>query len=280
MIMRTEPLFSVIIPTYNREAFIEKAARSVLTQTYPNFELLVVDDGSTDNTEKIVSSFRDTRLFYFKQNNRGASGARNTGIKKARGAFICFLDSDDLWVPEKLSISSEYIDRFPEIKIFHTEEIWFRRGEHLNQKRKHTKPSGRVYGNALKLCCIGMSTAIVKKEVFSSIGMFDETFEACEDYDLWLRASNVFEVKLIPEALTIKHGGRPDQLSVKTWGLDRFRIKALEKMLRSGNLKSEDYYLTLTELRKKCKLFASGCEKRSKLSEAQYYRALSSSFPG
>lgn len=247
---------------------------SVLSQTFTDLELIIVDDGSTDGTETFVSSVPDNRIVCIKHKNRGAAYSRNRGIEKSRGDIIAFLDSDDIWLRNKLEKTREYIELFPEISIFHTEEIWFRRGEILGQKKKHSKPDGNVYRNALAICCIGMSTAVLKKRVFRRIGLFDETFEACEDYDLWLRAANLFDVKLIPEALTIKQGGRKDQLSSKVWGLDRFRIRSLEKMLASGELSEKDRSLTLDELRKKCEVFAKGCEKRSKNSEARYYRAL------
>jgi glycosyltransferase involved in cell wall biosynthesis len=272
--MSSKPFFSVVIPSYNRKVFLEKAVMSVLAQTFTDFELIIVDDGSTDGTEELISSIPDKRIVYIRHDNRGVAYSRNRGIEKARADIIAFLDSDDIWIENKLEKTREYINLFPDINIFHTEEIWFRRGEILGQKKKHSKPDGHVYRNALGICCIGMSTAVVKKRVFRRIGLFDETFEACEDYDLWLRASNVFDVKLIPEELTIKHGGRRDQLSVKVWGLDRFRIRSLEKMLGSGDLSEEDHSLTFDELRKKCEVFAKGCEKRSKTSEAQYYRSL------
>jgi len=276
--MNTRPFFSVIIPTYNRKTFVEKAVLSVLSQTWREFELIVVDDGSTDETERSIRRINDERIRFFRQEHLGVSSARNTGINNATGDFAAFLDSDDLWVSEKLERTAFHIDLFPDINIFHTEEIWFRRGELLRQKKKHAKPSGWVFENALPLCCIGMSTAVVKMEVFDRIGLFDETFEACEDYDLWLRAAGLYEVKLIPEALTVKHGGRKDQLSSKVWGLDRFRIKTLEKILRSGSLSGKNRCLALSELEKKCEIYAAGSEKRARQDDAEYYRKLSREF--
>lgn len=270
--------FSVIIPTFNRKSFLERAVDSVLSQTWKDLELIVTDDGSTDDTGSFMETVRDDRVRYLKLPHLGVSSARNSGIRAASGDNLAFLDSDDYWVPEKLERTAWYMSRFPEISIFHTEETWLRRGKILSQKKKHAKPEGRVFRQALPLCCIGMSTAVVKRKVFNAIGLFDETFEACEDYDLWLRAANLYDVKLIPEPLTVKNGGRPDQLSVKTWGLDRFRIKALEKMLMSGELTKEDRAATLTELSLKCGIFALGCEKRSRSSEAEYYRGLPLSY--
>ncbi len=272
--MEHQIFFSVIIPAYNRGELLEKAINSVLSQTYGNFELIVVNDGSSDGTYGLLNAYHDKRIICLHQENLGASKARNNGIKIAQGIFLAFLDSDDRWTNSKLATTAKYICQNPGIKIFHTEEIWYRRGVLLPQKAKHKKPDGMVYPNALPLCCIGMSTAAVERSVFRDIGYFDETFEACEDYDFWLRAASRYEVKLIPEELTIKDGGRPDQLSSRVWGLDRFRIKALEKILVSGALNEENYALTLKELEKKCAVFAKGSEKRKKNEEAAYYRAL------
>ncbi len=272
--MYTQPFFSVIIPTFNRRPFLEKAVNSVLGQSWRDLELIVVDDGSDDGTDEFLSACDDNRLTCVYQQNRGVSSARNRGLELARGRFVAFLDSDDLWTPVKLEIAAYYINRFPHIRIFHTEEVWYRGGELLNQKNKHRKPTGVVYRNALPLCCISISTAVVKRDLFDSIGAFDESLEACEDYDFWLRATSKYEVKLIPEELTLKDGGRPDQLSSRIWGLDRFRIRALEKMLSSGDLTDEQYSWTLEELDKKCAIFSAGCSKHGRSKEAAYYRTI------
>ncbi|MBF0217197.1 MAG: glycosyltransferase family 2 protein [Candidatus Omnitrophica bacterium] len=279
--MNHETFFSVVIPVYNRETFIAKCLNSVLSQDFDDFEIIVVDDGSTDSTGSVIKdNFHDKRLRYFYHENKGVAAARNTGIRSSKGEFIAFLDSDDRWTADKLSKTVEYIDKYPLAKIFHTEETWFRRGALLGQKKKHKKPTGRVYRHALPLCCIGMSTAVVNRSVFDDIGFFDESFPACEDYDLWLRAANKYELILIPEALTIKEGGRPDQLSNSVWGLDRFRIKALEKMILSNILKPEDLELTILEFRNKCLIFAEGAANRGNVKSACDYRSLSVKYDG
>lgn len=272
--MNTQPFFSVIIPTFNRAPLLKIAVDSVLNQTFSSFELIIIDDGSCDNTKDFISSCKDERIIYKNQTNSGVAHARNRGLERSKGDFIAFLDSDDRWLDTKLEKTCEYIKRFPLISIFHTEEIWYQGGKFLAHREKHKKPSGFVYENALPLCCISISTAVIKKDVFSDVGTFDESLEACEDYDFWLRATARYEVKLIPEELTIKDGGRPDQLSSSVWGLDRFRIKALDKMLLSGSLEESDRAATLKEFEKKCAIFAIGCEKRGKLEEVEYYKAL------
>jgi len=272
--MSKQPFFSVIIPTFNRYRFLKKAVDSVLPQTFEKFELIIIDDGSTDRTDSLISSYNDKRITYIYQQNQGVANARNKGLELAKGKFIAFLDSDDWWDKEKLKKTLGYIKKYPNISIFHTEEVWFKKGKLLNQKKKHEKPTGFVYIKALPLCCISISTAVIKKDVFKLVGAFDESMEACEDYDFWLRATSQYEVKLIPEELTLKDGGRPDQLSSSVWGLDRFRIQALEKILRSGKLSKKYHEVTLKELRKKCKIFALGAEKRGKSEEVDLYKSL------
>jgi glycosyltransferase involved in cell wall biosynthesis len=230
------PYFSVIIPTYNRQDFISDCIESVLAQSDPDFELIIVDDGSTDQTETVINSFKDDRLKYLSTDHKGVSHARNTGILNAKSDILAFLDSDDRFKPEKLETARKYINEYPEIKIFHTEEIWFRNQKLLNQKKIHKKPDGYVFDKALKLCCIGMSTSVIKKQVFDAIGLFDENMPACEDYDFWLRACAGYDVKLIPRVLTIKHGGHKNQLSKKYPAMDTYRIYAIEKLIKADRL--------------------------------------------
>lgn len=268
------PFFSIIIPTYNRRFLLPKTLESVLEQTDPDWECLVVDDGSEDNTADFVRSLTEKRLRYFYQDNQGPAAARNTGLREARGAWIAFLDSDDWWEPNKLERFSGAIKQYPDIRIFHSEEIWFKNGRRHNPKRKHQKPDGRVFTQALPLCCISISTAVLHREVFDTVGLFDVSLPVCEDYDFWLRATHRYEVKLIPEYLTLKDGGRDDQLSLKTWGMDRFRIQALIKQLASGELSPQEQQLTAQILKEKCTIFAQGAQKRGKKEEASHYLQL------
>ncbi len=264
------PLFSVVIPSYNRKNFLKKSIDSVLNQNIRDYELVVVDDGSTDSSILLGADYTGKGLTYIRTSNLGVSHARNTGIQNSRGSYIAFLDSDDWWESSKLEHVLESINNFPEINIFHTEETWFKNEKLLNQKKKHRKPDGHVYKKCLPLCCIGMSTSVIKRTLLDEIGMFDEKMPACEDYDLWLRACLRSKVKLIKEPLTIKKGGRDDQLSNQP-GLDKYRIYALEKMLNSGHLSGENLELTISELEKKCTIYAKGSEKRGNIVEAKKY---------
>jgi len=268
------PFFSVIIPTYNRKDFLKVAIDSVLCQTFENFELIIVDDGSTDGTENLVTNYKDIRINYIHQKHKGVSSARNKGITNAQGKFISFLDSDDRFRKEKLETTSRYIKKYPQYKIFHTEEIWYRNGKLLPQKIYHKKPLGLIFKNAVKLCCISPSTAVIKKDIFSQVGLFDEKLPACEDYEFWLRVTSQFPVFLIPEYLTVKEGGHPGQQSKKYPAMDKFRIYALKKILESGRLNKSNYAAALEEFRNKCSVYIKGAIKRGKIKEVALYKQL------
>ncbi|MDP2924600.1 MAG: glycosyltransferase [Candidatus Omnitrophota bacterium] len=270
----SKPFFSIIIPTYNREKFLKIAIRSVLEQSSDDYELIVVDDGSKDNTKKLFDDLGDKKAKYLYQRHQGVSSARNKGIAKAKGEFICFLDSDDRFRHNKLEITYQYIKKYPEYKIFHTEEIWYRRGQLLPQKIYHKKPTGFVFESAAKLCSISISTAAIKRDIFNEIGLFDETMPACEDYDFWLRLTHRQPVFLIPQYLTIKEGGHPDQQSIKFPAMDTLRIYALQKILESGELNKKNHKIALNELKIKCEIFIKGALKRGKVKEIQHYQKL------
>lgn len=272
------PFFSIIIPTYNRRGFLAVAIDSVLRQTFPDFELIIIDDGSEDNSEELCLSFKDDRIRYFSQEHRGVSFSRNEGLRKAKGEYICFLDTDDRFLSRKLARTGSFIQKYPEYMIFHTEELWYRNCKILAQKKYHQKPEGNVFKEALRLCCISPSCACIKREVFETVGLFDETLPACEDYDFWLRATSRYQVKLIPEILTLKQGGHPDQLSRKYPAMDTFRIKAIKKVLAQGSLSAEQKNTALKELKNKCMIFIQGAEKRNNKKEAEHYRKLISVF--
>lgn len=263
-----KPFFSVIIPTYNRKKFLKKALDSVLEQTFGDYELIIVDDGSTDDTGSLIKSLNDKRVKYVWQENKGPSGARNRGIKESVAEWICFLDSDDWWDKRKLEITYDCIKDNPDYRIFHTEEIWYRGGKLLNQKKVHKKYGGWIFEKCLPLCRVSVSTACINRSVFEEAGLFDEYLPCCEDYDFWLRVSIKYPLYLIPRVLTLKEGGHKDQVSRKYWGMDRFRIAALSKILKSGKLSDSQYRLCLEELQEKCRIVKEGCLKRGKSKEA------------
>ena len=266
------PLVSVIIPTYNRAWALKKAIDSVLEQNYKNFELIVVDDGSTDDTEALVTEYAKSVKF-IQQPNLGVSAARNKGISISSGALISFLDSDDYWEPEKLSAQVEFFNANPDTLICQTEEIWIRNGKKVNPKKKHKKLSGMIFIPSLALCLISPSAVMMRKNLFAKVDMFDESLPACEDYDLWLRVTCRFPVHLIETPLIVKTGGHDDQLSAAT-GLDKYRIYSLKKILKSDFLTDSQKQAAENMLKKKCRLYADGCMKHGRKTVATYYYRL------
>jgi len=270
------PLVSVIIPTYNRGWIIKKAIDSVLFQDFNDFELIVVDDGSTDNTQNILNSYqKDIRVL--QQNNRGVSAARNQGLSAASGRFLAFLDSDDLWLPKKLSRQVGFFSLNPDAMICQTEEILMRNNVRINPKKRHKKPSGMIFEQSLSLCLVSPSAVMIKRALFDEVGLFDETLPACEDYDLWLRISCLYPVHLIDTPLIIKRGGHDDQLSASS-GLDRYRIKAIQKIIESRLLSEDQYHAAVKTLKEKCAIYATGCRKRKRLDDAIYYETLANRY--
>jgi glycosyltransferase involved in cell wall biosynthesis len=269
----SSPLVSVIIPTYNRSSLVREAVDSVLKQTFKDFELIVIDDGSTDGTAKALDPYKG-RLVYCFQNNRGVSAARNQGLRMARGPWIAFLDSDDYWLPEKLETQIHFFSQTPQALICQTEEIWIRNGRRLNPLKKHKKFSGDIFAPSLLLCLVSPSAVMMRRDLFDRVGYFDEALPACEDYDLWLRISAQFPIFLIDRPLIVKRGGHPDQLSQTTPAMDRFRIQALVKILRSGRLTLSQYNLAYPELETKCRIYGQGCLKRGRIEEGNLYLRL------
>src|SRR5215510_5701311 len=236
------PEVSVIIPTYNRCEMVREAIASVLAQTFQDFELIVVDDGSNDGTRELVREFSSVRYTF--QENRGVSAARNRGATLSRGRLLAFLDSDDFWQPRKLEMQAAFFTAHPEARICQTEELWLRNGVRVNPHQKHRKPSGDIFTRSLQLCLVSPSAVMMRRELFAQSGGFDESLPACEDYDLWLRIAAREPVYLIEEPLVVKRGGHADQLSHKFWGMDRFRVAALRKLLDSGVLSEAQRRLT------------------------------------
>ncbi len=271
----TTPLVSVIIPTFNRVQLLIRAVDSVLAQSWANLEIIVVDDGSTDNSvellhERFGSSIRVLQL----PRNRGVSYARNRGIELSRGAFIAFLDSDDLWEPEKTERQLAFMQADPEILISQTDEIWIRHGTRVNPCKHHQKPSGLIFAECLPLCVVSPSAVMMRRRFFAEIGHFDETLPACEDYDLWLRTACRYPISLLFEKLVIKHGGHDDQLSRTVPALDRYRILALIKIINSKILSPAQKKQVLTILKPKSEIYLNGCRKRGRLAEVLTFEKL------
>ena len=266
------PKVSVIIPTHNRLPMLKEAVRSVLAQDFEDFELIVVDDGSTDGTSEEMKQFGGRVKVIEHEENLGVSAARNRGALHAKGKYIAFLDSDDMWVKGKLKIQVAFLDDNPHYPLCYTDEIWIRRGKRVNPIKKHSKYSGWILEKCLPLCIISPSSAMMRKNLFSKVGLFDEALPVCEDYDFWLRISSRFPIFFINKKLIIKRGGHSDQHSNRSWGNDRYRVIALEKLLSEPHLKPDEREMVLEEMKRKCQVLSKGFVKRGNELEARYYQ--------
>ena len=255
-------LISVVIPTFNRENVLERAIKSVFNQSYQNFEIIVIDDGSTDNTKEICSKFD---LKYIYQENRGVSASRNLGIKYSEAEFVTLLDSDDEWHPTKLEKQINFMNTNPDLNLIHTNEIWFRNNVRVNARKKHKKGGGDQFLRSLEFCVISPSTVMVRKDVFKTYGFFREDYPICEDYDLWLKITSQEQVGFIEEDLINKFGGHSDQLSTKFFAMDYWRIKTLKFILDQNNIDDQKRSELIRILRAKCTILLKGYTKHNNL---------------
>jgi len=256
---------SVIIPTYNRENLIEKTIQSVLNQTIKADEIIIIDDGSTDSTKKILEKY-DQNIRYIYQKNNGVSSARNLGINKASNEWLCFLDSDDIWHEEKLAKQIAFHTKYTHILWSHTDELWKFNSKIIKQKKHQLKPSGFCFEQNIANTLIGASTLMIHKKVIDDVGAFDERLIACEDYDLWLRILFKYELGLINEKLITKIAGHENQLSFSTKLMDRYRIIALQKHTNTPYKES-----VLKQIINKCDILIQGAIKHNNKEIEDYY---------
>ena len=260
---------SVVIPSYNRKDFLKRSIDSAINQTKKPFEIIVVDDGSTDGTETMIKSDYDFVKF-IKQKNKGVSAARNIGIKVSIGEWICFLDSDDEWKKDKLEKQINAMKSNPSYKFFHSNEIWIKNGIRINQKKKHKKYGGDIFDKCLDMCRISPSSVMIDKTVFDEVGNFNEDLVVCEDYELWLRICDKYRVFFIDEPLIIKYGGHQGQLSYSIESIENHRIKALEHLIL-GNLNRKNKRHAIQMLLSKLNIYLKGLVKRRKNDEIAVY---------
>ena len=174
-----------------------------------------------------------------------------------------FLDSDDSWLPGKLAAQSRALHADQDHRLCHSDEVWIRHGRRVNPMHKHQKRGGEIFHHCLPRCAISPSTAVVQKSLFEQVGGFDESLPACEDYDLWLRVCARHPVLYLPQQLTIRYAGHADQLSRRHWGMDRFRVQALEKLLTDDELRPEYRIAALRTVVEKLDILINGARKRS-----------------
>lgn len=255
---------TVIIPTYNRLEYLKRSVNSVLNQTYKNFELIVVDDGSTDGSSEFIISLNHPHVKLIQQNNLGVSAARNAGIKVASFEWIAFLDSDDEWLPQKLKTQIDFINMNPHLEFVHSNEIWIRNGKRVNPPLRFDKSNNEIFKRSLEMCLISPSTVVAKKSLLERHELFDESFEICEDYDLWLKILAYQEVGFVSENLITKYGGHEDQLSTKYPAMDYWRIRSLVNLFKT-DIDQDKKKLIQEELQKKVPILLSGYLKHENL---------------
>jgi len=264
---------SVIIPTFNRAYCLPRAIDSVLAQSHPVEKICVIDDGSTDDTHQLLQS-NYPQIHYIRQENKGVSAARNEGVRKTKSQWIAFLDSDDEWLPHKIEKQLFELTQQPMYKLIHCDEVWIRNGVRVNPMNKHKKSGGDIFESCLPLCAISPSASIIQRELLLEVGLFDESLPACEDYDLWLRICSRYPVLYVNEKLLRKYGGHEDQLSRQHWGMDRFRVDALDRIIRGGFLQSGQVKAARDILTNKCRILISGADKRGNQELLDKYQAL------
>jgi glycosyltransferase involved in cell wall biosynthesis len=265
---------SVVIPTYNRRTMVREAVASVFAQRGVDFELILIDDGSTDGTAEDLAELAKTgmrqgvaEIQMMRTANRGVAASRNTGARMARAELIAFLDSDDLWAPSKLAKQVDFVRDNPQCQMSQTGELWIRAGRRVNPGRRHQKREGDFFLDSLRTCLISPSAMIIRTQLFQSVGGFDETMTAAEDYDLWLRVLRDHPVGLIDEPLVTRRAGHPGQLSATVPAIDRFRILALMKLLTASGGEVPEFPLerrraVVEVLVEKCRIYAQGLTRR------------------
>lgn len=227
-------MFSVILPTYNRWEQLQSAVQSVKAQSNKSWELIVIDDGSTDQTQHWQPTDFNVKIYHLNQNH-GPGYARNFGIKRASNDWICFLDSDDLWLPNKLECCEEFIKN-TKYQVFQSQDIWFKNNQRHYPKKKHLKQHGDIFKMATKICPVSMSSACVHNDVFSTIGLFNEQYPVCEDYDYWLRVATTYKFGLIDKELVVLNSGQKDQVSKRPYIFDEWRLKSLINLATNYDL--------------------------------------------
>jgi GT2 family glycosyltransferase len=266
----------VVVPVRNRAVMVREAIASVLAQTHRDYALVVVDDGSDDDTARAVEEALAPAAVpaaILRCPARGVAAARNAGAAAVDGEWIAFLDSDDLWLPGKLERQMAWLDARPGYRLAQSEERWIERGRHRNPRRRHRKEE-RLFLRSLARCLVSPSAVVIRRDLYTEAGGFDEAFPICEDYELWLRLTRCEDVGLVPETLVVKRGGHADQLSRSTWGLDRYRVAALVSLLARAPLTAAERAAVVATIDGKCAVLAKGAERRARREEAERYRCL------
>lgn len=276
------PTVGVVVPVRDRAAMVVEAVASVLAQTYRDFAVVVVDDGSSDDSAAaaevaVTGAPSGSRVARIPAS--GVAAARNAGAAAIDCAWLAFLDSDDLWLAEKLATQMAWLAAHASYRIAQTGERWLDGGRHRNPRAWHRKEE-QIFPRCLERCLVSPSAVVIRRDFYEALGGFDTAFAICEDYELWLRIALREPVGLVPEPLVIKRGGHPGQLSRSTWGLDRWRVAALAKLLATATLEAEERRAVVGVLRAKCEVLANGAARRGRDDEAARYRSLAAAGEG
>ena len=235
------PLVSVIIPNYNYGRFLAETIDSVLLQTYPNIEIIVVDDGSTDNSEDVLRSYGE-KIKWFKQANKGVAEARNRAVAESAGEMLAFLDSDDVWLPEKIEKQIEIFQSDASVGLVHCGYVDFDNEgklleEHLDGIAGEVTEEMIRYRRAVVLG--GGSAAIIRREVFSAVGGFDQTVAPAEDWEFYFQTARRYKIGFVPEVLMKyrQHGGN-NHLNIKR--MERAILGAYNKVFSEDDFEFKD----------------------------------------
>ena len=226
------PKISVIIPTYNRAQYVCRAIESVLRQTYRDYEIIVIDDGSTDNTKDVLSKYNG-RIKYVYQPNQGISNARNHGIRVSAGEYIAFLDSDDEWIPEKLAVQLELLENNKKLGIVCSKMIILDE----NGRECGMKPEDRTGKNFKELIEIGgdlpTSSIMTRRECFDKVGLFDETLPMMEDFEMWVRIASQYDLDIFTTKVLAYYHKHAQQITKDMTLVYESTIKLQEKILHN-----------------------------------------------
>jgi len=226
---------SVIIPTYNQADYICDAIKSVLNQTYEDFEIMVIDDGSTDNTKDVLTEY-NRKIRYLYQENQGAASARNLGIRESKAEYVAFLDSDDLWFPDKLAIQMDVFNKKPDMGLVCSSCIEFDKDKEANYIIRPRNYRGCSFGDLFIENFIQTSTAVVKREVFEKAGLFDEGLKVAEDYDMWLRIAKFYPIHFMKEPLVKYRVNQRGLLKTQSYRINQEHIYIFKKYLQDNEI--------------------------------------------
>ena len=264
---------AALIPTFNRPQKTLQAIESVVRQTTPLNEIIVVDDGSNEEhfatLERYCQPFKSQGLKLHRTPAKGVSHARNKGIIEARSEWLAFLDSDDSWAPNKIAIQKKIILNSPKKQWIYSDETWIRNGSEVTKKNHQKKVSSNIFEACLERCFIGASTVLINKTFVEKVGYFNEALPACEDYDLWLRASFLSEPAYVDKELTTRYSGHGDQLSHTVPHLDHWRLESLLQFLdkRRQSLSTGQLEAVINQIDFRSQIVLTGLRRKENFSE-------------